>query len=238
MKKINLKILTALVVLAAMLMSACGAPVTPDPTEAAAAIHTAVAQTIEAEVALATPIPTTKPIETILPSLTPDASATATITVTPSPVPPSPTSITQDYCDNSKFITDVTIPDETVMKPGQPFDKTWTFQNVGTCTWTEGYSIIFSNGDLMNGATRFIGQSVAPQQMVDVTVKLTAPIKPGTYNGIWRLANSKGDPFGQISSVVIIVAEGGAAATATPEIAVTADPTASGTPTPTETPKP
>ncbi len=58
---------------------------------------------------------------------------TATPTRTPGPatVPPS-------SCDKAQFVSDVTIPDGTVMSPGQKFTKTWSLKNVGTCAWVKG----------------------------------------------------------------------------------------------------
>lgn len=237
MMKQTLRILFPVISLAALLLSACNMPATATPTQAVSAIYTAAAQTIAAEAAQATSTP--QPTETAKPTNTP----TVTVTIPATPVPP--TSPAQNFCDNSIFIADVTIPDNTVLAPGQTFDKTWSFQNTGTCTWTEGYTIIFSNGDLMSGTTRSINQTVVPQQKVNVTVKLTAPTAPGTYDGRWRLTNGKGAPFGQFVSVVIVVSPGGGATTVTPTVATapvitltltqTSAPVESATPIPTIT---
>ena len=113
------------------------------------------------------------------------------------------------YCDNSAFVADVTIPDHTILAPGQVFEKTWTFKNTGTCTWKPGYTITFAGDNMMKGNARSINQSVAPQEQVDVTVKLFAPNTPGDYKGVWRLANGKGEKFGEFVSVVITVAGAG-----------------------------
>lgn len=246
MKKKKIKFLGIVAsCLVAGLLSACSVTVNPDPTQQAAVIFTAAAQTIEAAVPTNTATP--KPTATPQPTSTPEN--TATVTVTPTPVPPTSTSVVDTYCDNSEFVTDVTIPDNTVMIPGSVFDKTWTFKNTGTCTWKESYSIVFGGGDLMNGSPRFIANTVVSQGTIDVTVRLTAPSKPGTYTGIWRLANSKGDPFGQISSVVIVVSLDGATITLTPaedmtptetptETLTPLAPAETGTPTPTASPTP
>ena len=213
--------------IAALLLSACSASITTaTPTQDLSVIYTAAAQTIEAKPVKSTS--TSLPTSTVEPSITP----TITETVAPSPIPP--TSPVKNFCDNSAFIVDVTIPDHTVLAPMQVFEKTWRFLNTGTCTWTEGYTIIFLKGDLMGGNTRAINQKVAPQQQVDVTVRFTAPGTPGDYTGFWRLANSKGAPFGEAVSIVIKVSPGGAADTAIPTSAATA----AETPTITATPQP
>ena len=224
------KILIPVITLAMVLVSACNAPATATPTaDPILLVNTAVAQTLTAQASLATATP--RPTQTATVTNTPAATETAAATSTS-----AATSVMQNYCDNSLYVADVTIPDNTEMAPGQAFDKTWTIKNTGTCTWTEGYTIVFSNGEKMNGNTRPIGQSVAPGATVNVTVKLTAPYTPGAYSGFWRLANGKGDPFGQIVSVVIKVVEGATTTTPTPEyLAASPTPESSATATPTPT---
>lgn len=240
MSKTVSRTLYLVISLAALTLSACGASISnaATQTQAVVAIYTAAAQTIEANAANFTA--TTKPSETI----------TTTPTVTPTITPTSPETLTptksavQNYCDNALFVSDVSIPDNTVMNPGQAFDKTWAFQNTGTCAWSESYSIVYVSGDMMNGAARTINQVVVAQQQANITVKLTAPVTPGTYTGYWRLANSKGELFGNIVSVVIKVGAAGTAtitltpgaATATSTAPAAATATASETPAPSVTP--
>jgi len=221
MLKQILRIVFPVILLATILLSACSASITTTtPTQDVSVFYTAAAQTIEAKPVkiTSTPLPTS----TDVPSVTP----TVTETVPPTPVPP--TSPVKNFCDNSAFVVDVTVPDHTVFAPMQVFEKTWRFLNTGTCTWTEGYTIIFLRGDLMGGNTRAINQKVAPQQQVDVTVRFTAPGTPGDYTGFWRLANSRGAPFGEAVSIVVKVSPGGAVATT----AVTETPTITPTPQP------
>ncbi len=74
------------------------------------------------------------------------------------------------------------------MLPGQEFIKTWRLQNTGTCTWSNGYALIFKNGDQMNGASPLpLTGSIAPNSNVDISVTLKAPGTPGTYRGNWVL---------------------------------------------------
>lgn len=117
---------------------------------------------------------------------------TPTITPTPGAVTPPPAS-----CDRAQFISDVTIPDGTVFNPNAPFIKTWRIKNVGTCTWTTSYSLIFASGDQMGGpASAALPNSVVPGQTVDLTINLTAPSSAGSYRGYWRFKNASGIPFG------------------------------------------
>ncbi len=113
--------------------------------------------------------------------------------VTPVPTTPTPGS----GCDKAQFIADVTVPDGTVYAPGAAFKKTWRLKNVGTCTWTTGYSLVFSSGEKMGGPTSApFPTGVAPGQTVDLTVNLTAPNTGGTYRGNWMLKNSSNAVFG------------------------------------------
>jgi hypothetical protein len=237
MKK-QLKNILPVITFAAFLLGACNAPtkVTPTETQSVDAIYTAAAQTIVAQAALATETP--RPTETVTPTQTAPAE-TATQPVSGAPTSP----VSQSVCDKSVYISDVTIPDNTVVSPGQVINKTWALMNTGTCAWTTAYSMVYVSGERMGGSATLLTQAVPAQQQGNVTVKLTAPTTAGTYTGYWRLANSQGSAFGQVVSVVIIVSGSGTttatattgAATSAPTTAVVETPT--GTPTPTETPQ-
>ncbi len=184
-----------------LLLGSCGTVSVRPAAEITAEFEAAVEQTIAAR-DTATPLPTnTRP-----PTLTPTVTVTATVTETFTPSPVPPTSVVDTFCDNSAFLEDITISDGTILAPGQVFEKTWSFQNTGRCAWNQGYTIAWVSGDLMQGVTRPLPETVAPSGAVNATVRLTAPFKPGTYSAIWRLVNSKGEPFGDFVSVLIVVA--------------------------------
>lgn len=88
------------------------------------------------------------------------------------------------------FVSDVSVPDDTQMTPGQTFVKTWKVKNDGTCTWgPSGYALhglTFTGGDQMGGPDLVpLPQVVNPGDTVDVSVPMTAPNTPGTYTGQW-----------------------------------------------------
>ncbi|PWH12609.1 MAG: hypothetical protein DDG60_12555 [Anaerolineae bacterium] len=204
-----------------LVLSACNLPRAQSPTPNPNAFLTVAAQTVEAQLtanALLTPQVIVSPI----PSQTPAPPALPTLTNTP-PSTASPTPI----CDLAQFVTDVTVPDGTSFQPGETFTKTWRLKNIGVCTWTSGYQLIFDGGDAMNGpAAQALAGSVAPGQTVDVSVTLKAPSAPGTYRGYWRLRNAAG--------VLIPVSNGYRGASFFVEIKVNPPtPTASVTPSPT-----
>ncbi len=110
---------------------------------------------------------------------------------------PGSVSAAQTCTDRAQFIADVTVPDGTRFDPGATFTKTWRLRNIGTCTWTTGYSMVFQSGEQMGGpASVPMPSSVAPGQNVDVSVNLTAPNAAGHYIGYWRFRNAGGTVFG------------------------------------------
>jgi hypothetical protein len=163
---------------------------------------------------------------------------TATVTST---APTSPPTVPLSSCDRAQFITDVTIPDGTVLGPGTVFDKTWRLKNVGTCTWTTSYQLVFYSGTQMGGPSALtFPQSVAPGQTVDLTVRLTAPNSAGSYRGYWMFKNANGALFGIGAQAnkpwwVDIRVSGATVSSATPTTTgtVTGTPTATFTVTPT-----
>jgi hypothetical protein len=100
-------------------------------------------------------------------------------------------------CDSAQFISDLTIPDGTSLAPGAAFTKTWRLSNSGTCTWDTTYSMIWAGGDAMGSSNAAkLPVSVAPGQMVDISLNLVSPGTPGHYKSLWKLSNSSGNQFG------------------------------------------
>jgi hypothetical protein len=129
------------------------------------------------------------------------------------------------------YVNDVTIPDNTVMTPGQSFTKTWKVLNNGTCAWEAGFKFAFTGGDAMSGATYTLPQSVPVNSQIDISVAMTAPNKTGSIRGNWRMSTAAGQFFGDEVYVMIMIGGGtGATNTSAPVVeTVTPSPT---TPTP------
>jgi len=119
----------------------------------------------------------------------PVVAPTATLAPTPTPVPVP--------CDAAKFIKDITIPDGTNFAPNIDFTKTWRIQNVGTCTWTREYDLVFVDGTRMGGQRAIeLPENVRPGETIDLSVTLTAPDSAGDYQGFWMLQADDGRVFG------------------------------------------
>ncbi|BCY19521.1 hypothetical protein hrd7_33700 (plasmid) [Leptolinea sp. HRD-7] len=123
---------------------------------------------------------------------------------TPSPAKPTavPTmTITNSPsgCTNeASFVADVTVPDDTSFPPGANFTKTWRLKNVGTCTWTPKYKLVFQSGDAMGApaAVTLTNANVPPNSNLNVSVKLTSPQDQGTYQGFFKMRAPDGTVFG------------------------------------------
>ncbi len=212
--------LWALFVLLPLLFSACGpSNANATPSMSVDDIFTLAAQTIAAQQAtqLALTPPTDTPLPpTPLPTL-PPPSPFATFSFST----PTLGSSGGGGCDSAVYVSDVTIPDGTVIAPGQSFVKKWALLNNGTCTWGTSYGLAFSSGDLMGGTTTAVTVPVPPGNQSVMAVNLTAPTTNGSYTGTWRMQNASGQPFGNFITVVIKVGGGN---TATPGPSPTSPP--------------
>jgi hypothetical protein len=134
---------------------------------------------------------------------TPLPAPTATLVPPPTqPIPlPEPTfpppSPVASCIDKASFVSDVTIPDNTFVAPGQSFVKTWRLRNDGTCTWDTNYALAFVGGHSMGGPTSApLQRPVAPGNTADLSVALVAPAANGAYQGKWQLRDADGNLFG------------------------------------------
>ena len=108
-----------------------------------------------------------------------------------------PTNASAATCDWVQFISDVTVPDGTKYEPGATFKKTWRLKNIGTCTWTTSYSLVFDSGAQMGApASIKFPSEVKPGQTIDINVDMTAPNTAGHYIGYWKFKNASGVLFG------------------------------------------
>ena len=198
------RIMTALLfLLLILLITACGFQATPtespeikatelvktlDAMATVSAGETAVAQLTQIAAASSpTPI-------SIAPTATyPIALPTATPMVVPPTLTPFPT---PPPCNWAQFVTDVTYPDWSTIKPNTSFKKVWRLRNVGTCSWVPGYSLVFVNGYNMGSVSTPLTFTVAPGQTADIVVDLVSPGKNGNYESYYKLRDANGIQFG------------------------------------------
>ena len=158
---------------------------------------------------------------------------------TPTLVPPTPAATptgttTPPPCTMSAaLVQDLSIPDGTILKPGQQFTKTWRVQNNGTCDW-ENYKLVFVRGNLMGGNSPSLLPKVSAGSTHDLSLELFAPSYHGDYSGYWQIQSDKGSLIGPELHYTIQIPSPTATNTAT--ATVTATPTRTPTPTATATP--
>lgn len=232
MKKIILKrILVGLFLTGGLFLSACGSSegeVTP--TLSVESIQTRAVEIFAAgltQTALAMPSETPTPTQTI----TPTSTSIPTMTETPTPTLSDTGIVPTSTCYNMAFVTDVTIPDNTTLNPGEKFTKTWRVRNNGSCTWEAGFKLVFLGGEAMGGSSLTLEGAVNAGTEAELSVTLTAPTEAGTYRSNWIMTDFGGTYFGDEVYVFIIV---NGSASSTPSV----QSTSTSTETPTETPEP
>ncbi|MCP4414991.1 MAG: hypothetical protein GY805_00110 [Chloroflexi bacterium] len=106
---------------------------------------------------------------------------------------------------NGAFVADVTIPDDTRMAAGQSFVKTWRVKNVGKRPWGEGFRLVFVKGTAMTNQHNLPLPACVPGQEVEISIQQTAPGRRGTYFGDWKMRDERGNLFGEVLFLRIVV---------------------------------
>jgi len=222
-----------------LILAGCNIGATAEPTQDNNAVNTSVVGTTVAQLsiqftqtALAVPSATSAPTNTsallptalpttgagsatasgALPTISFNASASPLPGFTPlaSPVAPgAATAAAGTLCDSNVFEGDITIPDGSILKPGVNFQKIWAIRNTGTCTWDDGYKLVFYAGDRAidpyDFAFKKSSDFVSPGEGINIAINLTAPLADGKYQGHWKMQNDQGQWFGTFLSVYIEV---------------------------------
>ena len=179
-----------------LVLSACNLPTANNPGSPNLA-STLAAQTLEAMMTQVENKPSSTPgaviatatVQVLQPSSTPQPTGTTVVIPTNTNVPIP--------CDAAAFVSDVSIPDGTLVSANQRFTKTWRLKNIGSCTWTHDYGLAFTEGNAMgSAAVVYLTSNVSPNQTVDISIDLTAPPQPGAYRANWKLRNPNGAIFG------------------------------------------
>ena len=146
--------------------------------------------------------------------VTPQAQTTALpgFTALPTAGSTGPTASLGDSCNNSSFVSDVTVADGTVLPPGQNFDKVWEVKNTGSCTWDDGYVLAYIGGsspnlDPYNFEFKNSDDFVIGGATANLGLTLTTPCTPGEYEGTWRMRDDKGYYFGTYLTVIVKVTD-------------------------------
>lgn len=188
-----------------LLLAACNVK---EATVSPELFQTQIAQTAEVAEALTAMVvtptssmtPTLEVTNTLTstPTLTPDMSVTKTPWVTNTRSSGSTTT-----CDVAAYMNVQTPPDFSTIPPGTEFKVTWTFKNLGPCTWTEDYRIVFSyvsdtgkDGVFTPPSPENFPETTLPGELAEISITLKAPTKADGYQVVFRLQNDKGFNFG------------------------------------------
>jgi hypothetical protein len=128
------------------------------------------------------------------------AIATLSTTEVPRSVNPTPP------CQNGlAFISDITIPDGTVVNPGAIVDKTWEVENIGTCNWSAKYELRLVGGSNLSVETSQPLYPARAGSRAPIRIQFKAPTETGTIHSAWRAYSPDGQPFGDPIYLQIIV---------------------------------
>jgi hypothetical protein len=113
------------------------------------------------------------------------------------PAPQNQATVTNNCTLAAGNPVDVTIPDGTILNPGQYFTKTWRLANTGGCQWTQTYAIVwFSGEDFESKPVQALGINTNPGESIEISIDMAAPANPGEYQGYWKLMSPEGHLFG------------------------------------------
>ena len=228
-----------IMVISALALTACGGGNNAEatPTIDPILIQTEAVQTFSAiltQTAFAAPTNTPVPTQTAAPTFPPLATNTIGAGLPTFAATSTTSGSTANACYGLIFVSDVTVPDNTPVTPGQTFTKTWKVKNSGTCAWDAGFKFAFTSGNAMNGTAYTLPTAVAAGAVVDISIAMTAPSTAGKVQSNWRMSTAGGQFFG--NEVYVIVVVGGSTATATTGATTnTSTPTATATATATAT---
>ncbi|KAI8641599.1 hypothetical protein BD408DRAFT_367952 [Parasitella parasitica] len=145
-----------------------------------------------------------KPEEiTILPSNSTPLSAAnfaavskASSSTLPSMMESNPTAVV-----GASFVSDLNIPDGTIIVPRKTFIKMWKLKNTGNVDWPLGSHLLFNGGCILrpypiSRPDSFAVPVISPGEETCVTAELQAPDSPGVYTSFFCLCTPEGERFG------------------------------------------
>jgi hypothetical protein len=114
---------------------------------------------------------------------------------------------TPDCFNNLLFIKDVTIPDGTLVDPGDILDKRWAVQNNGSCNWNERYRVKLIAGPGMGMPVQQALYPALSGTEVVIRMVFIAPDEAGYFRSAWQAYDPQDIPFGDPFFIDIVVAE-------------------------------
>lgn len=124
-----------------------------------------------------------------LPVASPQApTPTVTVEGLPTPTPPCRNGLT--------YLEDLTIPDGTVVSPGETLDKQWKVRNSGTCNWDARYHLRLVDGVALGAERELPLYPARAGAEAVIRIQFIAPQDPGVYISTWQAVDPNGQYFG------------------------------------------
>jgi len=141
-----------------------------------------------------------------------ESGAAVAVAATPTPLPTLPPAAAArptavaDCTNNLVFVADETIPDNTIVQPGEVLDKRWRVKNAGTCNWDSRYRLRHTAGRAMGAPEEMALFPARAGTEVVIRIVFTAPTAHGDFFSTWQAVDPEGRPFGDPIYMQITVA--------------------------------
>jgi next-to-BRCA1 protein 1 len=100
---------------------------------------------------------------------------------------PAPTMTPNVGILDARFVSDITIPDGYVVRPGESFQKIWEIRNEGEVAWPEGTVFQHVNGPTFGPVESVSLRPREPGETAEIAVDMVAPSEPGLHTSYWQL---------------------------------------------------
>jgi Ig-like domain from next to BRCA1 gene len=139
---------------------------------------------------------------------TPTTQASPTPTLTAQPIE-TPLATTTPICTNNlTFLETISVPDGTIVHPGDLVDKRWLVQNSGSCNWDERYQLRAITSTGLDAPTTQALYPARSGAKATIRIQLMAPPELGSFQSAWQAYDSQGKPFGDRLNLLIVVNSG------------------------------
>jgi hypothetical protein len=105
------------------------------------------------------------------------------------------------------FLSDLSLPDGTVVLPGQSLDKRWQVENSGSCNWDIRYRLKLIAGPNLGAATDQALYPARSNTPAVIRIIFTAPDESGVQRSAWQAHDPHGEPFGDPIFIEVAVHE-------------------------------
>lgn len=105
------------------------------------------------------------------------------------------------------YISDLSLPDGTIVEPGQTLDKRWQVVNSGSCNWDIRYRLKLVAGPNLGASTDQALYPARSNTQTMIRIIFTAPDDSGVKRSAWQAHDPHGEPFGDPIFIEIAVQE-------------------------------